>query len=130
MGAQGTGTVNFGVFPGSSDTSVTVTGQVSILAGSLAEAWIFPTATADHSADEHMVETIKVFAGNIVAGVGFTIYAFDTNQLCEPVTPQRLARFSGTGEDAGLGQADNGAQNNGGKFVMPYGRFTVGWVWN
>jgi len=74
MGAQGTATLDFGAFPGDSDTSVAVTGQASILSGSLAEAWIFPAATADHSADEHLVESIEVMAGNVQAGTGFTIY--------------------------------------------------------
>ena len=69
MGAQGSTTVNFGAFPGSSDTSVAVTGQASILAGSLVEAWVSPVATGDHSADEHLVETFKVMAGNVVAGL-------------------------------------------------------------
>lgn len=75
MGAQGTATINFGAFPGSTDTSVAVTGQTSILSGSLVEAWILPAATADHSVDEHLVEPITVIAGNVVAGTGFTIYA-------------------------------------------------------
>ena len=81
MGASGTTSVDFGAFPGKSDTSVAVTGQTSILSGSLVEAWIFPTATADHSADEHLVETLKVIAGNVVAGTGFTIYALNTAQV-------------------------------------------------
>jgi hypothetical protein len=71
----GTTTVNFGAFPGSTDTTVTITGQASIVAGSLVEAWIRPVATADHSADEHWVERPEVTAGNIVAATGFTIYA-------------------------------------------------------
>lgn len=78
MGAQGTATIDFGAFPGASDTSVAVTGQTSIVSGSAVEAWILPAATADHSVDEHMVETLKVIAGNIVAGTGFTIYGFNS----------------------------------------------------
>jgi hypothetical protein len=78
--ATGTTTVNFGAFPGASDASVTVTGQGSIVAGSLVEAWIRPEATADHSADEHWVEDLVVVAGNIVAGVGFTIYVRSTDK--------------------------------------------------
>jgi hypothetical protein len=73
--ATGTATIDFGAFPGKTDTSVTVTGQTGILNTSLVEAWIFPSATADHSADEHWVEDIVIVAGNIVAGTGFTIYA-------------------------------------------------------
>ena|SRR5215217_6510437 len=75
MGAQGQTTVDFGAFPGSSDTSIAVTGQAAILTGSLVEAWLRLEATADHSVDEHWVEEIEVSAGNIIAGTGFTIYA-------------------------------------------------------
>ena len=102
MGAQGTATIDFGAFPGKADTSVAVTGQTGILSGSLVEAWIQPAATADHSADEHMVENIRVVAGSIVAGTGFTIYAF--------------TRYDnlGTGRDA--------------NFL--YGQWNVAWVWN
>ena len=74
MGAQGTTTVDFGAAPGKSDASVAVTGQAGILSGSLVEAWVLPAATADHSADEHVVEELTVLAGNIIAGTGFTIY--------------------------------------------------------
>lgn len=70
----GTALIDFGTFPGKADTTIVVTGQAAILAGSLVEAWIRPIATADHSADEHMVEDLKVFAADIVAGTGFTIH--------------------------------------------------------
>lgn len=79
MGAQGSTTVDFGAFPGGSDTSAAVTGQAGILSGSLVEAWISPVATADHNADEHWVEELQVTAGNVVAGTGFTIYARTRN---------------------------------------------------
>ena len=74
MGAQGTALIDFGAFPGKSDASVNVTGQVGIASGSLVEAWALPAQTADHSADEHRVETLMVLAGSIVAGTGFTLY--------------------------------------------------------
>lgn len=83
MGAQGTAVVDFGAFPGSSDTSLVITGQTSISGSSLVEAWIVPVATVDHSADEHLIETIKVVAGEVVAGVGFTIRAINSNTLGE-----------------------------------------------
>jgi len=73
MGAQGTADLDFGVFPGKTDATVAVTGQAGIVSGSLAEAWIRPVATADHSADEHAVEELEVYARDIVAGTGFTI---------------------------------------------------------
>ncbi len=81
---QGTATINFGAFPGASDTSVAVTGQTGIVADSLVRAWIRPVATADHSADEHWVETLDVMAGNIVAGTGFTIYGKNTSTVFDP----------------------------------------------
>lgn len=71
----GTTTVNFGAFPGGGgDNRVTITGQAAILAGSLVEAWLRPEASADHSADEHLIENLVVQAGNITAGTGFDIY--------------------------------------------------------
>lgn len=102
MGAQGTATLDFGAFPGKSDASVAVTGQGSILAGSLVEAWLLPAATADHSADEHLVETLKVMAGTISAGVGFTIYGVNTSQANDPQ----------------------------GRGTRLYGTWNIGWVWN
>jgi len=74
MGAQGVTTLAFGAFPGKTDASVTVTGQTGIVAGSLVEAWVRLIATAQHSADEHLVEELEIGAGAIVAGTGFTIY--------------------------------------------------------
>ena len=80
MGAQGKTTIDFGAHPGAADASVTVTGQSGILAASsLAEAWLFPEATANHSIDEHVVDGPMVFACEIVDGVGFTIRATARN---------------------------------------------------
>lgn len=112
MGAQGNTTVDFGSFPGKHDASVAVTGQAGILSGSLVEAWIRPVATADHSADEHLVESIRVLAGNIVAGTGFTIYAFN-NWQAVPDNPS-------LGTNTGLRD----------KAPRLYGLWTVAWVWN
>jgi hypothetical protein len=130
MGATGTATLDFGAFPGASDASVAVTGQAAIVAGSLVEAWLRPAASADHSADEHLIETIKVVAGNIVAATGFTIYGVNTNQLNEPITPERLSRFAGTGQDAGAGKQDLQARDKGGNGTRIYGTWVIAWVWN
>lgn len=133
MAAQGTTTVNFGAFPGSSDTSVVVTGQTGILAGSLVEAWIFPTATADHSADEHVFDTLEVRAGNIVAGTGFTIYAYCENTLYEPVSQPVGANsvYQATATTVGAKTAQPGAVASGGGMAPRlYGQYTVAWVWN
>lgn len=85
MGNQGTATLNFGAFTADSspngyrntDTTVVVTGQTGILTSSLVEAWVAvpQSPTADHSIDEHLIETFQLRAGNIIAGTGFTIYA-------------------------------------------------------
>jgi hypothetical protein len=78
MGATGTTTVDFGsTAPDGNDTTVlkTITGQGAIASGSLVEAWVRAETSADHNADEHMVEDLKVEAGNIVAGTGFDIRA-------------------------------------------------------
>lgn len=77
MGASGTATLNFGATP-VSDVSLAIA-QPAILAGSLVEAWIWPLTTADHTADEHLVEDLHVYAGTVVAGVGFTIYLLSRN---------------------------------------------------
>ena len=133
MATQGTALLDFGAFPGKSDASVAVP-SAGIAAGSLVEAWLFPAATADHTADEHMVETIKVFAGSVVAGVGFTIYGFNTSQLNEPIANEGLlGRFSGTGAAPGRGQqraADPDAVAGGGMGTRIYGTWNVAWVWN
>lgn len=73
MGATGSAVLNFGS-TSVGDASVVVTGQAGIVATSKVEAFIRLEATADHSVDEHRVEPLKITAGNIVAGVGFTIY--------------------------------------------------------
>lgn len=106
MASQGTATLDFGAFPGKTDATVTVTGQTGILGTNLVEAWIFPTATANHSADEHWVDPPEVYAGNIVAGTGFTIYG---------VIKKR---------------AEIGPSTRAVDMPMIYGQWTVGWVWN
>lgn len=128
MATTGTATLDFGAFPGASDTSVAVTGQAAIVAGSLVEAWVRPVATADHTDTEHMVETIKVFAANIVAGTGFTIYGFNTSQLNESLEPQSPAPHRG----GALISAIRGSPlpSVGGVGTRIYGTFTIAWVWN
>lgn len=133
MPGQGTTTIDFGAFPGATDATVAVTGQTGILTGSLVEAWLRPEDTGDHTADEHWVETIMVMAGNIVAGVGFTIYGRSTNQLRE-LEPRALYP-EGISKTAGIGTRPGPA---GKERPVPapsyegnlYGEWTVAWVWN
>ena len=77
-GAKGQVTANFGAFPGTTDVQVAVS-DTGILSTSVVVAQVLPAATADHSADEHWVEALDAVAGNIVAGVGFTIYVSTEN---------------------------------------------------
>lgn len=111
MAGAGTATIDFGAFPGASDTSLAITGQGGIVTNSLVEAWIRPVATSDHTVDEHMVETLSVVAGNIVAATGFTIYAFNTSELYEPVYDPANGRFGG------------------GNGTRLWGTWTVAWAW-
>lgn len=73
MGATGSTVLDFGT-TSKPAASVAVTAQAGIVAGSKVEAFVRLTASADHSVDEHMIEQLKIMAGNIVAGTGFTIY--------------------------------------------------------
>jgi hypothetical protein len=88
------------VFPGASEASIAVTGQTTIGAGAKIIVWLIPSATSDRSIDEVLMEPLRLLAGNIVVGTGFTIYGFCYG-----------------------GQQPDGQQLN------LYGDFTVGWVW-
>jgi hypothetical protein len=76
-----------------------------------------------------MMETLKVFAGNIVAGTGFTIYALNTSQLNEPLVapgwnPLRLNAIV-------VNQPTfSPAPSIGGMGTRIYGLWTVAWAWN
>lgn len=104
--ATGTTTIDFGAFPGSMYATVAITGQGAILAGSLVEAWIRPVATADHTADEHLVDPPRVVAGDIIAGTGFTIHGFGGEEASQT--------FPST------------EKNNA---AMCHGQWTLAWAW-
>lgn len=77
MGAIGTSTLSFGASPGSSEASVAVTGQGSILATSKVEAFIMgDDTTASHTAADHRYAAalIGLSCGTPAVGTGFTIY--------------------------------------------------------
>lgn len=126
-GNFGTALLDFGAFPGASDASVAVTGQAGIGASSKVNAWLFPADTADHTADEHILETLKVFAGNIVPGTGFTIYGVNSSQLNEALEPGGGVRTTGL---AIVGAAaEDGAPRIGGRGTLIYGKWNVAWQW-
>lgn len=145
----GTATLDFGAFPGAYDASVAVTGQAGIVAGSVVQATIRPVTTADHSPDEHMLEPLKVFAGNIVAATGFTIYGFSTTEIFERIAGAGVEQSPSPVDAAGVGVAANYlGRVGGGRGVNPtvawnsssapdtarrvpriYGQFTIAWSW-
>lgn len=126
MAQQGTTEIDFGAFPGASDASVVVTGITG--SPTLAEAWLTPVATVDHTADEHLFETIAVRAGP-VSGGQFTIYGWNTNQINEPLAQNKGPKSAGVA--GGLGQTQ-GLQvpTIGGLGTRIYGKWTVAWVVN
>lgn len=82
MGAQGTAVLDFGTWPGKNDTTVDVA-AAGVVSTSLVEAWIRPVATADHSVDEHIVETLKV-VGAYLSDDNIRIYGMNVSQIFDP----------------------------------------------
>lgn len=76
--SRGTSVVDFGA-GGSATASTVVIGQSGITANAVVIAQVAIAASADHSADEHLVEGLRVMAGAVQAGVGFTLYARSEN---------------------------------------------------
>lgn len=74
----GTGMVDFGASP-ASETHIDVTGLLTIASASIVDAWLVAVPTSDNTLDSHVSEDIRILAGNLVAGVGFTIYAVCRN---------------------------------------------------
>lgn len=125
MGAQGTATLDFGVFPGASD-AVVDTAATGVISTSLVEAWVLPVATADHTVDEHMVETIRV-TGQYLSDGNIRIRGVNTNAVLPPEEPIPAAH------------PGRGTQINQGASRLPLeraaaprlvGSFSVAWVWN
>jgi hypothetical protein len=117
LGAQGTTTVNFGAFPGKTEATTTVSGQTGFISSSLAEAWIYPVATADHSVDEHLTENLVVKAYYISDG-NIGIVARPTD-----IWPTRDS-------STGFNQADFNPGNELQTTNLLYGLWTIAWVWN
>lgn len=134
MATTGIASLDFGAFPGGSDARTVITGQAGIASGSFVEAWLRPDTTADHTPDEHLVESIKVMAGDIVAGTGFTIYGVNTSQLNEPVLPDpfngAMIQNSATAVTWRAPTSPGKANREGGRGTLIYGVWNVAWVWN
>jgi len=71
------------------------------------------------------VQMAGVPEGNIVAGVGFTIYALNNSELFEPLEAPKGDRFK-----ALAAQSQGGLRASvGGKGTRIYGQWTVSWSW-
>ena len=73
----GTSILNFGNFPGNSEASITIVGQTGILSTSLITAELSQVGTTTgHTVADHRFARafINVCIGDIVPGVGFTIF--------------------------------------------------------
>lgn len=145
----GTGLLDFGSFPGESDTALVITGQALIKAAtSVVWAWVFPKDTADHSADEHIADPPRIIAGNVVDGVGFTIYGV---MPVDEILPDLLVAIPGTQlaqigstfnnnltwQAQGFSGTDTGSPQDYGHLGevrlidnnRMYGKWTVAWAW-
>lgn len=67
-------TVDFGAAPGKDYLETTVIGQAGIETDSLVTITKVFKSTTDHSAEDVLVSDMDITVGNIVAGIGFTIY--------------------------------------------------------
>lgn len=128
MGASGSTTINFGAFPGAYEKSVDVA-TVGVVAASLIEAWVLPIATVDHTADEHIIERIKV-TGVFLSNGNIRIWGrcddspawTGINYQLGQAPPHTMT--ANTSNQRGGGSTTHKAQAQ-----RLYGQFTVGWVW-
>lgn len=131
MGATGIATLDFGAFPGASDATLDVA-TAGVVASSRVEAWIQPAATADHTDDEHMVETLKVF-GLYLSNDNIRIRGFNTSQLNEPVLPDpyngEMIQAGATAVAWQPATSPGGTERGGGRGTRIYGTWNVGWAW-
>jgi hypothetical protein len=88
--SSGTATLDFGSAPGTNAVKANITGLSGITSTNRVMAWIMGNmdgsnvsgqSTADHNAYEHAFTPIKVTAGNIVNGVGFSVYGVSELRL-------------------------------------------------
>ena len=122
MGAQGTATLDFGVFPGSSVaiTDVVATGVIST---SAVEAWIRPTASADHTDMDHVVANMRV-VGQYLSDNNIRIFGVNNNDVLPPSDPQPVSQPT----TSGITRQDQILTRQSAPMLV--GIFNVNWVWN
>jgi len=71
----GTSVISFGSTP-TSESSVVVTGQLDIVSGAYCEAFIMGDSTGSNDIVDHKFAGVsfRLLCGDVVAGVGFTIF--------------------------------------------------------
>jgi hypothetical protein len=82
--AIGSSEIDFGLFPGSNEASITVTGQTAITNVASIEAWIMADdTTIDHTTNDHRYFSalVGLTCGTPTSGQGFTIYARSIEKL-------------------------------------------------
>jgi hypothetical protein len=124
-GNTGTAEIDFGAFPGSTHATVAITGQTSIVAGSIVHAWIRPSTTTDHSSDEHIMAPLDIIAADIVAGTGFTVHGV-VRERAEPLEFGGIAKF----RSAAATVYGYTAPSVGGRAHRLHGRFAIAWRWS
>jgi hypothetical protein len=77
---SGLTTINFGSVPGQDSVTITVS-RTSVTSTTQVFALLWPAATSNKSRDEHLMESVVVYAHDITAGVGFQITASSTAGL-------------------------------------------------
>jgi hypothetical protein len=113
---SGSTTVDFGAFPGGNIASTTITFSDVYAPNAIIDAWVLPAATADHTADEHVVDPPLVTVTNNGDGT-ITINALPSGR--DPFVPA-LIPFGGANSQMPIPQAQ----------VMPYGKWNVGYAFS
>lgn len=81
---QGNAVVDFGVYPGSNEASIAVTGLTTISATSKAEAYFMGDDTSTgHTAADHKYapQFMSLTCGTPIAATGFTIHARSIHKI-------------------------------------------------
>lgn len=118
MGAQGTATLDFGAFPGSSITSVDVV-AAGVISTSAVEAWIRPGTTADHTDGDHVATPMRVIGQYLTDG-NIRIWGINDNDVIPPLESIQPTI-------AGVRPKNLLHRQNS---PMLVGTYSVNWVWN
>ena len=76
LGGVGTVLVDFGA---GTTVATAMVSAPAVTSSSMVQVSVAARASPDHTADEHVVEELDVYAGAPAAGVGFTVYARTRN---------------------------------------------------